>query len=41
MGLKVDNLSGGYAGNQVLKNVSFTIEDGCIVALIGLNGAGK
>ncbi|ETJ35594.1 hypothetical protein Q604_UNBC10037G0001, partial [human gut metagenome] len=29
------------AGNQVLKNVSFTIEDGCIVALIGLNGAGK
>lgn len=41
MGLKVDNLYGGYAGNQVLKNVSFTIEDGCIIALIGLNGAGK
>ncbi|WP_459523914.1 ABC transporter ATP-binding protein [Leuconostoc lactis] len=41
MGLKIDNLTGGYAGNQVLKDVSFDVADGQIVALIGLNGAGK
>lgn len=41
MGLKIDNLTGGYAGNQVLKDVSFQVDDGQIVALIGLNGAGK
>ena len=41
MGLKIDNLTGGYAGNQVLHNVSFEVADGQIVALIGLNGAGK
>ncbi|CAH1857366.1 ABC transporter ATP-binding protein [Convivina intestini] len=41
MGLKIDNLSGGYAGNNVLKNVTFEVPNGKIVALIGLNGAGK
>lgn len=41
MGLKIDKLTGGYAGNQVLKDVSFDVADGQIVALIGLNGAGK
>ena len=41
MGLKIDNLTGGYTGNQVLHNVSFEVADGQIVALIGLNGAGK
>lgn len=41
MGLKIDNLTGGYAGNQVLKDVSFQVDNGQIVALIGLNGAGK
>lgn len=41
MGLNIENLSGGYAGNTVLKNISLTVSDGEIVALIGLNGAGK
>ncbi|KAA8373387.1 ABC transporter ATP-binding protein [Leuconostoc carnosum] len=41
MGLKIKNLSGGYAGNRILKNVSFNVDNGKIVALIGLNGAGK
>ena len=41
MGLKIENLTGGYAGNIVLKDVSFNVDNGKIVALIGLNGAGK
>lgn len=41
MGLKINNLSGGYAGNNVLKNATFDVPNGSIVALIGLNGAGK
>ncbi|GAA5395547.1 ABC transporter ATP-binding protein [Streptococcus uberis] len=39
--LKIENLTGGYLNIPVLKNISFTIEDGELVALIGLNGAGK
>ncbi|MDR2976929.1 MAG: ABC transporter ATP-binding protein [Streptococcaceae bacterium] len=41
MTLQVKNLTGGYFGNPVLKNVNFNINDGQIVGLIGLNGAGK
>lgn len=41
MTLKVTNLTGGYFGNPVLKNVNFEIKDGELVGLIGLNGAGK
>ncbi|HFR3430111.1 TPA: ABC transporter ATP-binding protein, partial [Streptococcus suis] len=32
---------GGYVNIPVLKDVSFTVEDGQLVGLIGLNGAGK
>ena len=39
--LKVKNLTGGYFGNPVLKDVNFEINDGELVGLIGLNGAGK
>ena len=39
--LKVKNLTGGYFGNSVLKDVNFEINDGELVGLIGLNGAGK
>lgn len=39
--LKIENLTGGYLKIPVLKNISFTIEDGELVGLIGLNGAGK
>ena len=41
MGLDINNLFGGYAGHNILKNISFKVPDGKIVALIGLNGAGK
>lgn len=39
--LKVENVSGGYFGIPVLKNINFEIFPGEMVALIGLNGAGK
>ncbi|MQW23504.1 MULTISPECIES: ABC transporter ATP-binding protein [unclassified Lactococcus] len=41
MTLKITNLTGGYFGNPVLKDVNFDIADGELVGLIGLNGAGK
>lgn len=39
--LEVENLTGGYTRKSVLKDVSFSIEKGELVGLIGLNGAGK
>ncbi|WP_125767078.1 ABC transporter ATP-binding protein [Lapidilactobacillus wuchangensis] len=39
--LTVEHLSGGYQHLQILKDVSFTVNDGEVVGLIGLNGAGK
>jgi branched-chain amino acid transport system ATP-binding protein len=39
--LKVDNLHVSYGHIEVLKGISFTVETGEIVALIGSNGAGK
>lgn len=39
--LKVENLTVHYGGIQALKGISFTIQKGSIVALIGSNGAGK
>ena len=39
--LEIKNLTGGYVHIPVLKNVSFTVESGKLVGLIGLNGAGK
>ncbi|MRX71455.1 ATP-binding cassette domain-containing protein [Bacillus lacus] len=39
--LKVEQLTGGYTRNPVLRNVSFEVDKGSIVGLIGLNGAGK
>ncbi|HEM5139286.1 TPA: ABC transporter ATP-binding protein [Streptococcus suis] len=39
--LEVKNVTGGYVNIPVLKDVSFTVEDGKLVGLIGLNGAGK
>ncbi|MBA1434580.1 ABC transporter ATP-binding protein [Bombilactobacillus bombi] len=41
MTLIIKNLTGGYGRIPVLKNESFTVENGQTVALIGLNGAGK
>jgi branched-chain amino acid transport system ATP-binding protein len=39
--LKIDNLHVSYGHIEVLKGISFTVEMGEIVALIGSNGAGK
>ncbi|MEK0152887.1 ABC transporter ATP-binding protein [Tetragenococcus halophilus] len=41
MTLRVENLTGGYNQIPVLKDLNFTINDGELVALIGLNGSGK
>jgi len=41
MTLRVENLTGGYNQIPVLKDLNFTLNDGELVALIGLNGAGK
>lgn len=39
--IEVDNLSFGYNGESILKNINFTIRPGDFVSLIGSNGAGK
>lgn len=41
MVLKVNQLTGGYTRTPVIKDVSFEVNNGEIVGLIGLNGAGK
>jgi zinc transport system ATP-binding protein len=38
---EVDRLSYAYAGNLVLDNISFIIDEGDILGIIGPNGAGK
>jgi ATPase subunit of ABC transporter with duplicated ATPase domains len=39
--LKVDKISKGYEGHQVLKNVSFEVMRGDKIGVIGCNGLGK
>ena len=39
--LKVTDLKVSYGGIEALKGISFTVEQGQIVTLIGANGAGK
>ena len=39
--LSCQNISKAFVGNQVLKNVSFHIEDHEKAAIVGINGAGK
>ena len=39
--LEIENLSAFYGKAQALHNVSFDVEEGGAIALIGANGAGK
>lgn len=41
MTLNVSHMTGGYSQIPVLKDLSFAVESGELVGLIGLNGAGK
>lgn len=39
--LSIDNLKVRYGGIEAVKGISFDVEEGAIVTLIGANGAGK
>ena len=39
--LEVLNLSSGYGRQKVLRDVSFTVEDGTLAGILGPNGSGK
>ncbi len=39
--LKIEHLSVNYGGIEAVRDISFEVEDGAIVTLIGANGAGK
>ncbi len=39
--LELKSVSLGFAGNRVLQDVNFAVEQGAIASLIGPNGAGK
>jgi branched-chain amino acid transport system ATP-binding protein len=41
MVLKVDDVSAGYAGAEVIRKITITVGTGEVVALFGPNGAGK
>lgn len=39
--IEVENLRAGYGFVEVIHNVSFSVEEGQIIAILGSNGAGK
>lgn len=39
--LRVNNLSGGYDGKDIVQSISFTVEKGEILGILGPNGSGK
>ena len=39
--LKIDNVTVGYNGKNVLNNISFQVNTGEVIAIIGQNGCGK
>lgn len=39
--LRLEHVDAGYADTQVLRDVSLSVPDGSVVALLGANGAGK
>lgn len=41
MNLKIDNLSFSYKDKNILKNISFELNNGDFLSILGSNGAGK
>lgn len=41
MNLEIENLSFSYGSNEVIKDISFNLEEGECVAVLGENGVGK
>jgi len=41
MKLKIQNISKSYENKKILKNVSFTVEEGRLVSILGPSGTGK
>ena len=41
MGLKIENLNKSYGDFKALKNISFEVDNGQILGILGRNGAGK
>ncbi|WP_028877941.1 ABC transporter ATP-binding protein [Terasakiella pusilla] len=39
--LKFNNVSAGYGGAEILRNVSLEVKEGEVVTIVGANGAGK
>ena len=39
--LSVKRISAGYGKNNVIENVSFDLDDGTLMGIIGANGSGK
>ncbi|PLR86316.1 ABC transporter ATP-binding protein [Bacillus canaveralius] len=39
--LTIENLSGGYSGDPILRNVSFKVNKGQLFGILGPNGSGK
>ncbi|MBR4305738.1 MAG: ATP-binding cassette domain-containing protein, partial [Ruminiclostridium sp.] len=39
--IKCDNLSAGYEGQTVIKNLSFDVKQGDYLCIVGENGSGK
>lgn len=37
----VENLTAGYGGKLVLEEVSFSLDSGCVLGILGANGSGK
>ena len=39
--LTVNNLSAGYNGTDIIKNISFSVDSGQIIGILGANGCGS
>lgn len=39
--IELDNISKRYGNNEVLKNVTLSIDKGKLISFVGPNGAGK